>query len=590
MNSTSIKSTQIAPLEGVVQAQTTGQGVFLNAHPYHTKLPPSIIKEYIKHYTNVGDTILDPFCGSGMTGVATRLMNRVGVLNDLSTAAVHISKGHSQIVNQDLLREATKEVIEEVTEKINTLYQTNCSKCCGEAEIAYTIWSDVFKCPFCDSQFNLWERAVDNESGSVAKKFSCGKCDLTLNRKALTGYRMSSVPVITVYDCKNGCKRREHKTTDKEKEILSAINKIEIPQNAPIVKMMNVDTGQRWGEQWRSGYHSDVTHVHHFFTHRNYLALSYLHQAITKVKDKLIREKLLFAFTGSLIAVSRMVKYIASRGGRSNIPGTLYIPSLNLEQNVLSVFKRRIAKVEKLCDIIKDYNELQNIFMNNTANNLAELEDNSIDYIFTDPPFGANIQYAELNFISEAWLGEYTDKDKEIVINNTRKHDLNRYNDLLYKSLKEMHRVLKTGSYTSLVFHNTDSKIWEGLREAIKKSGFEVSGVSMLDKGKGGWNQVTSSSGTARFDIVIELKKNTEKKRKSEFNFRLTEEDFLVYLDDFLKNTPDQEKRSRTLPYLHSKIIQLIFIKQSSTPPPDMKQLEKILSKNFININGFWYS
>src|SRR5712671_2893042 len=44
-----------------------------NAHSYHTKVPPRAIVPYILHYTEPGDLILDPFCGSGMTGVAAMM-------------------------------------------------------------------------------------------------------------------------------------------------------------------------------------------------------------------------------------------------------------------------------------------------------------------------------------------------------------------------------------------------------------------------------------------------------------------------------------------------------------------------------------
>src|SRR5881409_1693745 len=44
-----------------------------NAHSYHTKVPPRSIIPYILHYTKPGDLILDPFCGSGMTGVAAQM-------------------------------------------------------------------------------------------------------------------------------------------------------------------------------------------------------------------------------------------------------------------------------------------------------------------------------------------------------------------------------------------------------------------------------------------------------------------------------------------------------------------------------------
>jgi hypothetical protein len=47
---------------------------FYLAHSYHTKVPPEAIEPFIEHYSNAGDVILDPFCGSGMTGSLPRLL------------------------------------------------------------------------------------------------------------------------------------------------------------------------------------------------------------------------------------------------------------------------------------------------------------------------------------------------------------------------------------------------------------------------------------------------------------------------------------------------------------------------------------
>ena len=65
-----------------------------NAHSYHTKVPPQGIVPYIQHYTEPGDLVLDPFCGSGMTGVAALMSGRCAILNDLSPAAVHIARNY----------------------------------------------------------------------------------------------------------------------------------------------------------------------------------------------------------------------------------------------------------------------------------------------------------------------------------------------------------------------------------------------------------------------------------------------------------------------------------------------------------------
>ncbi|PGA16235.1 hypothetical protein COL65_20300 [Priestia aryabhattai] len=577
------------PLLGTINAAKSGEGLFLNSHPYHTKLPPSIITQHIEHYTNAGDVVLDPFCGSGMTGVASLLTKRDVILNDLSVAAVHIAKGYTKRVNENEFNKAIDNVLEAVERDIASLYQTNCSDCGGNATIAYSIWSDVYNCPECTCEFVLWDFAVNEKDGKVSQKFPCKNCGKLLEKKNLGKLKINSIPVITVYDCNNGCKskRKEHRTTEIEKENLKIISQRNFPQSSPIIEMMHTKPGEKWGEQWRSGYHADVTHVHNFFTKRNFLALSIFYDKILDVKNEAVKEKLLFAFTASLVAVSRMVKYIPSRGGRSNIPGTLYVPSLNLEQNVFSVIKRRIDKIKKLVAWQSEINVKTQVNLG-TAANLEWLKENSIDYIFTDPPFGANIQYAELNFITEAWLGKYTDKDKEIVINKTRDLDIERYNNLLKESLKQMYRVLKPDHYTSLVFHNTDSKVWDGLKEAIQESGFKVAGASMLDKGKGGWNQVTSSSGTARFDIIIHLEKNLNN-NIPRFENIIDENTTLSFIQDFLNEIPNEKVRERTLPFIHSKVIQFIFSQYSLSSPPNMKELEKLLRNHFEIKDGYYF-
>ena len=56
-----------------------------------------------------------------------------------------------------------------------------------------------------------------------------------------------------------------------------------------------------------------------------------------------------------------------------------------------------------------------------SATDLRWLADNSVDYVFTDPPFGNNIHYADCNIVWESWLGDPTDNDQEIVVNKSRR-------------------------------------------------------------------------------------------------------------------------------------------------------------------------
>lgn len=114
-----------------------------NAHSYHTKVPPRSIIPYILHYTQPGDVVLDPFCGSGMTGVAAQmcanppedlleqfpdLKDRVGpracILNDLSPAACHIAYNYNTPVDVDALRREFERIKAAVKDEFDLLYGT----------------------------------------------------------------------------------------------------------------------------------------------------------------------------------------------------------------------------------------------------------------------------------------------------------------------------------------------------------------------------------------------------------------------------------------------------------------------------------
>jgi len=584
----------IASLTGYISAKHSGDSIFLNAHPYHTKVPPSIIDKHILHYTKPGDIVLDPFCGSGMTGVSALRNNRKAFLNDLSPAAVHIASGYLELVSSCSLEKAKLKVLDEVEKELRNLYNTQCPRCGGTAQIAYLIWSDVVSCPYCTHPLVIWEHCVDLDTGVVKASFNCPSCNGIIEKKRLTGYRLYSKPVVTVCDCENGClpKRNEHLTTKEEQELLLQIDNTPLCSDAPIVSMMNTIPGIRWGEQYRVGYHKDVTHAHHFFTRRNFIALNRLYRGIMNYPNLEERKKLLFAFTGSLFAVSRMVKYIPSRGGRSNLPGTLYIPSINLEQNVLSVFSRRLEKVIKICEWREALDNQPYVIATQINTGTAEclpLLDESIDYIFTDPPFGRNIQYAELNFIHEIWLNNYTDTDREIVINKQRNQSFVRYFALLEKCLQEMFRVLKTGRYLSFVFNNTDPLVWNALQEAIFNTGFVLEGVVMLDKGKGGWNQVTSIEGTARYDVILQLQKPYGKyidRKLPDANL----DTLFEHIENILKGVSPVSRKERTTPYIHSVIVQYILTHRSNISPPKPSQLEKLLGEKFYQEKGLWYA
>ena len=127
---------------------------------------------------------------------------------------------------------------------------------------------------------------------------------------------------------------------------------------------------------------------------------------------------------------------------------------------------------------------------------------NSVDYIFTDPPFGGNLNYSELSFLWEAWLRVVTNQKTEAVMNPVQGKGLPEYQALMTQCFAEYYRVLKPGRWMTVEFHNSQNSVWNAIQEALQRVGFVVADVRTLDKQQGSFKQVTSTSAVKQ-DLVI---------------------------------------------------------------------------------------
>jgi hypothetical protein len=134
-----------------------------------------------------------------------------------------------------------------------------------------------------------------------------------------------------------------------------------------------------------------------------------------------------------------------------------------------------------------------------------DLPDNSIDYVFTDPPFGENIYYADLNFLVESWHRVITNTKPEAIIDRFKKKGLPEYQRLMQQCFEEYCRVLKPGRWMTIVFHNSRNAVWNAIQEAMLGAGFVVADVRTLDKQQGSYRQVTSTA--VKQDLVISVYK-----------------------------------------------------------------------------------
>ena len=123
----------------------------------------------------------------------------------------------------------------------------------------------------------------------------------------------------------------------------------------------------------------------------------------------------------------------------------------------------------------------QTSYVITSADRLDHIADASIDYVFTDPPFGSNIFYSDMNYFHEAWLGAMTDHAREAVMHTTgkkRNGAAERYEELLRQAFCEAFRILRPGRHMSVVFGNSDGRIWGLVQRAIRDAGF-LAGRSM---------------------------------------------------------------------------------------------------------------
>jgi 16S rRNA G966 N2-methylase RsmD len=91
----------IVPIYRRIPAKRQGAKRHYGVHPYFTRRPFNVVRDYILHYSNQGDTIIDPFGGSGVTAIEAFLENRIGIQNDINPLANFIATGIIELTKVD---------------------------------------------------------------------------------------------------------------------------------------------------------------------------------------------------------------------------------------------------------------------------------------------------------------------------------------------------------------------------------------------------------------------------------------------------------------------------------------------------------
>jgi 16S rRNA G966 N2-methylase RsmD/predicted RNA-binding Zn-ribbon protein involved in translation (DUF1610 family) len=507
-----------------------------DAHTYHTKVPPQGIAELLAHYLPEGHgLVLDAFAGSGMTGVAAQVTGHDSILNELSPAACFIADRFTSAIAPTLFEAGINAILNATRDVRRRLYTTECRECGAETEILYTVWSYKVLCDHCGSEFVLWDHCrkygARVREHKILTEFPCPQCKTVLEKSKLQ--RTSAVPVMLGYKC---CKGRQQETMHPlSGEDVALINEIE--QNLPVqpgfFPQMILPEGVNLRQPARHG----LDRIDKFYTSRNLAAMSHLWQAIHRVEDTNLAAYLAFAFTSLYQRVTRLSEF-RFWGGSGNT-ARFNVPYISNEANVFLTFERKAKTIlDHLRTTAANY-QAHSVVVRGSATQMDYLPDASIDLIFTDPPFGANINYSEMNILWESWLGEFTDTTQEAIINKVQGKDVTAYQNLMTASMCECYRVLRPGHWMLLVFMNSSKEVWNALRKAIDSAGFVIRKSDIFDKQHGTFKQFVSEN-TAGCDLVLHCQKPIGRRSTADLDQVTTTASIHAFLAHYRGSLPTQ--------------------------------------------------
>lgn len=507
-------------------------GALYGAFPYPTKISPEAIALYIAAHTKPGDTVFDGFGGSGTTGLAALLCERPSdelraeatrlgldvewgarnaVLYELGVLGSFVGQTLTNPPDPAAFRKAAEEVLAAGETEDGWMYEAN-DPAGGIGSLRHLIWSDKLSCPACRSVVTLWDACVLLDPAEISSTFSCPNCchqapldsvqretvcehdDLLGEKRELRARVMARVHGST------GKKRWSRPATAADLSLIKKIEAEPIPSCVPQALIP-------WGDLYRKGYHQGITHVHHFYTRRNLIIFARMWERVESYRGAL-REGLRFWLLSYNAAHGTIMTRVVAKSGQKDLivtsaqPGVLYVSGLPVEKNFFAGLRRKLTTIAQAFETIHGGSGKVNVVHGSSCD--VGLPSGSIDYVFTDPPFGANIPYAELSFINESWLKTFTDRTDEAIVSPDQGKAIDEYRKLLTRSFSEARRILKPSGKATMVFHSASADVWNALQCAYQDAGFDVEYAGVLDKKQGSFKQVTTE-GAVRGDPVLLL-------------------------------------------------------------------------------------
>lgn len=379
----------IEPILSDIPAARQEAARHYGVHPYFTRRPSNVVKDYIEHYSRPGDVVLDPFGGSGVTAIEALLLGRKAIHNDINPFANFITSAiaDTSLPSTAPLRQAFESL------------QTRCRQHVAQIESA------------------------------------------------------------------------------SEKTVAAKLKRLKLPKNIRLPRS------------------SDAEFFQDLFTPRQLAGLSVLKTAIDEEVDPILRQLMLLAWSAS---VAKLNKTFLSANGRAESRGgssifSIYrykVASRVIELPIWETFQGRFANVLAAKDEvlrIRDYanrsevsgmridsREHLRVLADDAAALVKTLRPASVDYIFTDPPYGGHIAYLDLSILWNHWLGfpvEKSVREEEAIVGGEFRLSDDHYKRKLRESINQCMKLLRPDRWFSVVFQHWDVTYFQAILEAVRDSG-----------------------------------------------------------------------------------------------------------------------
>lgn len=475
------------------------------AMKYWGKKPHNIWREYIKNYTPEDGLFLDPFAGSAISAFEAVKAGRKAIAFDLNPLTSFLIETFCSELDKEKFAVEVNAIVDDI--KNDNIYKkyfhTICRKCGNASAIAQSFkWKNG----------ELYEVGVE-----------CSGCDT--NKK---------------------CRYLEIPTGD---EITKAkeLHKIEINTWYPDDKFYNSPSFSANFIECIGGNHfSDL------WTKRNLYVISKIFNRILDINNVVVQRQLLLGFIKTIHLCTKMSvprRENADRGFSTSWGRSAYIcAARQMEMNPLLVFygscfgkqsvesslvdiKEYLGKIPKILYVdksnkssrSKNFDIKYGIVDINTITDF--IEEDSIDFIMTDPPYGGLVQYLDLSTIWLIWLKKFDQRfspnyESEITIKRNIQN-LNTYKIKFQNGIKNLFKVLKNDGKIVFTFHNKDIKIWNAFLNSIALSGFKIEKVIHQQNRRTGESNVANPYGTSASDFYIRcIKKPTASFKTNEQEFK----------------------------------------------------------------------